>query len=67
MNDEFMGVGRTWITVWAVMVLSTILLGLGKVPLDVWESMMLLAFGGGAAKSTMIGLGAVLGKKEEKK
>ena len=50
-TKELFGIGRTYITAWAVMLFATALLFAGKIEVDMWSTMMYAGLGVGGGKS----------------
>lgn len=65
MNTELFGVGRTWLVAIVLIVGATVLMFAGKIDQTIWQNMVYFAFGGGAAKSTLVGVAGALPKKKE--
>lgn len=64
MRGELFGVGRTWIAVLALVVLGTVMLFFDKINADMWMNIIMFVFGGGAAKSLIVGTANALGTKK---
>lgn len=63
-GNELFGLGRTWWMAVLLIVVSTLLLVLGKIDGDLFESLIMLAFGGGSLKSMVQKVAENFGKKE---
>jgi hypothetical protein len=51
LNPELFGIGRTWVSVWAILAISAGLLWFGKVDQDTWMLTTLGSLGVGGGKS----------------
>ena len=59
MENELLGVGRTWLTVWGLVLLATVLLVFKVIDVETWKWTATVALSAGAGKSTVIGTAAV--------
>lgn len=56
MKDELFGLGRTWIMALVLIVGAFVMLSMGKINSDTFQYLITVGFGGGALKSTAVGV-----------
>ena len=55
-EEMFFGLGRTWTVALIMMVMSSVMVFMGKMDVDTWQSMMYASMGMGGIKSTAVGV-----------